>query len=391
MANEITAYNPMFHALEALPIFMKKLGFANRVHRGFDNERKSFNMGDTIRIKTPSSFTTQAGGTGTPQDVDTKYTDIVLSSWREVPMKFSDKELAYTGEQIIADHIEPAAIALANKVDLDLKNLCKDIPWSHNSAATITYADFLSARKVLRQNAGVLLDTPGVHFAIDDELEATYLGMDQFNNASVVGGPTGLMDGSIGRRANVDFFVNQNLGQHAGGTVLQGSDQAGALSADVAKGATTVALASLAADETIKQGDSFVIAGNTQRYVATADVTLSGTGTGTVSIFPAAVQAYSSGAVVTFELDGAANHCANYYENVLYHENAFALAFAPLPDIGNGAGADMFVATDPQTGLSLRARKGYDNDTADVRITLDVLYGVKTLDPNLAVIYRRNA
>ena len=111
----------------------------------------------------------------------------------------------------------------------------------------------------------------------------------------------------------------------------------------------------------------------------------------TLSIWPQLAAAVTSGAVVTFETADSTNFCDSYYANLMFHRNAFAIALAPLPDLGNNAGARMAVATDPRTGLSLRSRLAYDDTNAKVLITLDVLFGVKCLDPNLAVVARRNA
>jgi hypothetical protein len=137
-------------------------------------------------------------------------------------------------------------------------------------------------------------------------------------------------------------------------------------------------------------GDTFVLAGNTQRYVVAANATLSSGANASVTIYPALVQAYNSGTVITFETINVSNYADAYYYNIMFHRNAFAFATAPLPMIGDGAGARMAVVTDPRTGLSLRSRVAYTDSTATVNVTLDVLFGVKCLDPNLAVICRRN-
>jgi hypothetical protein len=50
----------------------------------------------------------------------------------------------------------------------------------------------------------------------------------------------------------------------------------------------------------------------------------------------------------------------------------------------------MSTVTDDQTGLSIRSRMAYDDDNAKVKVTLDILYGVKTLEPNLAVRIQEN-
>ena len=138
-----------------------------------------------------------------------------------------------------------------------------------------------------------------------------------------------------------------------------------------------MAVGSFAASETLKAGDTFSIAGNTQKYAVTADVALSGTGTGTVSFTPPAVQDYSSGAVVTVAVQTTG------VQQLLFHRNAIALAMAPLPD--SLPGIEVAVATDPDTGLSLRARRWSVGLTAKTYVALDALCGIKTLDPNLMV------
>jgi hypothetical protein len=129
--------------------------------------------------------------------------------------------------------------------------------------------------------------------------------------------------------------------------------------------------------QTLVAGDTFVIAGNTQRY----SVVTGGTVSTTVAITftPPAAQQYAQGAVVTLGTQTATAHT----QQMLYHESAFALAMAPLPD--RLPGIEVAVATDPITGLSLRARRWSVGLTATTYIAIDALAGVKTLNPNLAV------
>lgn len=393
MANTIsTAYNPTFYAQEALELLERVLGMGLRVHRGYDRERASASKGQTIRIKKPSTLTTQAGGTGTVQDMYTETVDITLNNWREVKFGLSDQELAYTGDEIISEHIAPAVYALANYVDDQLTDLYKYVPWSYNAGSTVAYSDFLAARKILRDVAGTVVDMGDNHFAIDSTLEAGYLGLSLFNDASTGADPAGLIRGSLGTRAGIQPFVNQNMETHTSGTVVSaGTDYAGALAADGDQGDTTVSIDGLSGSETLAAGDSFVIAGNSQRYVVTAATTLTSGANTAVPIFPALVTDYSENDVVTFENGASASvHADSYYSNIMFHRSAFALAFAPLPMTGNGIGANMAVVQDPRTGMSVRSRLAYDDDDAAVHVTLDILFGVKCLDPNKAVIYRRD-
>lgn len=397
MTNNITPYNPIFYAQEGLLWLEKALGMAGRVYRGFDPSRSSATPGDTIKVKRPGVFTTQAGGTGTLSDIDPDEIQVKVDTWREVKFGLTDQELATTGDVIISDHIRPAAYALAAYIDTSLTALYKYVGWSADLAATISALDIINPRKVLRDQVGPLLDTMDSHYAIDATLEASFLNLGIFHQAQIAGETTSqdaLLNGSLGRRFGVEFFVNQTLPTHTSGTVVSaGTDVSGTLTGDHSKGAEAVTIGALSTGspaETLKAGDSFVIAGHTQRYVVTADVTLTGGSTGSVAIWPPLVQDYSNGAVVTFE-DGTVtgNNADSFNANLMFHRNAFCLVMAPLPEIGDGAGAKMSVVTDPQTGLSIRSRLSYDDTNAKVIVTLDVLFGVKCLDPNLAVVCRR--
>jgi len=394
MVNYTDPYNPIFYAQEALIVLEDCLGMAGRIHRGYDEERKSAGKGDTIQISKPGTFSTQAGGTGTAADLNPTKIDITLGTWEEVKFGLTDKELAYTTEKIITDHISPAVYAIAHSIETDITDLYKDIPWSLDFAATPTIADIINTRKVLRDNAGTLIDQDMVHFGIDSTLEAAFLGMTLFHSAGVAGekdSKEALRRGSLGTRFGVEHFVQQTLTNHASGTVVSATtDVLGALAADFDERDTTMNIGDLSGVETLVAGDSFVIAGNTQRYVVTALATLTAGANAAVAIYPPAIVDYTSGAVVTFETKSVTNWADAYFANLMFHRNAFALAMAPLPEIGSGAGANMAVIQDPRTGLSIRSRIAYDDTNAKVLVTLDALWGVKTLDPNLAVVGRRN-
>ncbi|OPZ31640.1 MAG: P22 coat protein - gene protein 5 [Synergistetes bacterium ADurb.BinA166] len=68
-----------------------------------------------------------------------------------------------------------------------------------------------------------------------------------------------------------------------------------------------------------------------------------------------------------------------------FHRHAFALAMAPLSDMGGRLGAQIATVADPVTNLSIRSRLWYEGDTSTVKVALDALWGVQVLNPNLAV------
>lgn len=71
------------------------------------------------------------------------------------------------------------------------------------------------------------------------------------------------------------------------------------------------------------------------------------------------------------------------YQNLAFHRNAFALVVRPL-DTPN-AGTIVARAIDPESGLSVRLEIGRSIINKRTEVSLDILYGVKTLDANLAV------
>lgn len=73
------------------------------------------------------------------------------------------------------------------------------------------------------------------------------------------------------------------------------------------------------------------------------------------------------------------------YYPIVYGSDALVLAVRPLPDWGNGAGANQMTVSDPESGLSLRSTIGYDKSALGLQVTLDILYGVKTVRPELLV------
>jgi len=395
MSNNTDAYKPIFYAQEALIVLENALGMAKRVHRGYDNERKSFRKGDTIQIRQPGTFSTTVGGTSTAQDVTPKYIQITVDQWKQVRFGLTDQELAYTTEQIISEHISPAVYALASDIETSLTALRKYVPWYYACASSTNPAasDIINARKILRDNAGAIMETSDVSLALDSYLEAKFLNLGIFHQAQIVGQQAAqqeaAMRGHLGTRFGVEHFVQQTHAAHTAGTVAV-SDTAGTLSTAGAIGDSSIACSfTVATNRTLLAGDTLIIAGGTQRYVVTADTTSVAGVFATLPIWPKLTQAYSASAVVTIETL-TSNNADAYNPSLMFHKNAFGFATAPLPEIGEGAGAKMAVVTDPRTGLSIRSRLGYDDGKATVNVTLDILYGVKCLDPNLAVVVRRD-
>lgn len=406
MANVLGNYNPVFFAQETLIWLSKQLGMAQRVHRGFELERNSFGKGDVVQIKRPSTFAAAnfVKGTGTTaQDVIGLNETITLDQHKEVKFTLDDRDLSKTGEKIIEDHIGPAANAIADAVDTFLYELVQDNVGSvvDVSGAGSTVSQFFTlVKKRMRLNRVPLADIENMHYMVDEELEATLLDAGIFHEARIVGAGNdqALINGTLGRRFGFNIFPSQNanlsLAQQTGtlAAAAGGGDELGAVDGAHAANSTTLIVDNLTNAETFSADvDRFTIAGDPTVYTVKVGAAVAGAQS-TLTIFPGLRKNFAGGEVVTFEnRTTEEDAAAGSIQNVAFHRNAIGLIMAPLPTIGDGKGAQIAVATDPRSGLSVRARMFYDGDTEELSVALDALFGGTMLDSQLAVKTNRGA
>lgn len=381
MPNALDPYIHIKYAQEAFAALEKSLGFAMSVARGFTKDANE--RGKTIQIDVPGAFTSQVmPNAGSQQDVKTSKIDVTLDKWEGVKFAVADDELSYASQTLIENHIRPAAYAVGDAIDQSLADLAQLVPWYSAGAAagSVGMSDLTALRKILFDNKVPMRD-PNRYLAINGEREAEFLGLETFHSAEKDARGGTQIDGLLGNRLGFNIFATQNIKSHTAGAltasvsvVLDGAHAADATSITLKDSSGTP---SLTGD--VKKGDTLVIAGNTQRYVATADATAAGNSI-TVNVSPKLAQAYSSGDAVTLrQVDKALN--------IAHHRSAFALGFSPLPEPADGMGAIVRTIQDPQTGLTLRLTTWYDADAAKHFMRIDALWGVKVLDPNRAVRY----
>lgn len=379
MSNTLGNYDPIFYAQEALIALNKALGMAGRVHRGYDPNPQQ--KGSVINITRPSVFEATEVNTstgGTTQAVTPENVSITLDTWKEVKFGLTDKELTFTKEKIITDHITPAAYALADAIDLSLVGLYAKVPWKEAISSTPVVTDITGVRKALFNNKVPMND---LHFMVDGSVEAGLLALSAFSTADGAGqvGVDTQLRGTLGTRYGFEFFANQNTPAHLSGTA---ADTEGALNANIAIGDTQFVIKSLTDTQTFKAGDIVKITGDSQQYVLTENATVSSNKI-TAKVYPAIKKAASADAVVTMILPSGTGTTKN--QCLAFHRHAFALAMAPLSDMGGRLGAQIATVADPVTNLSIRSRLWYEGNTSTVKVALDALWGVQVLNPNLAV------
>ena len=399
MANVLGNFVPTMYANEVLAALMKRLGLAARVNRGYDAERRTVGKGKIISISKPSILAAQ-NAPGAVTDLNTGTVDITLTTFKEVRFALPDNEQAWTGPQIIQDHLIPAAYALADAIDQDLIALVPTVPHAYvepSGATAATIAGILQVQKGQFDLKVPIDDIENMHFMVGGKEMADLLALSAFAQHQGAGdvGVNTQLKGYLGQRYGYYFFSNQNRGTQAYADI---TDFAGA-GPTAAAGATSLAVTGLGTTEVIKKGSILKFTSGAElgnQYAVTADVTMSGGG-GTLVVNPGLrvgstsgdtfaindLAALNQGAAGTGALDNVTDNL-----NVAFHRDWAALAFAALPDSTiSDLGVRVFTVMDPKTGISLRARIAYDNALSRTVCTVDALWGVKEINPDLAFRY----
>jgi hypothetical protein len=399
MANAVI--NPSVIAKEAVMQLENNLVMGNNVYREYKKE--FVKVGSTVNVRMPVDFEVTDGATRSNQDVVEKNSNVVVDQRKHVSWKFSTQDLTLSIEEYSERYIKPAMIRLANKVDSDLCGLYKYAYHAAGSAGT-TPATFAAlggvAQKMdevaIPQDSRKLVLNPAAGWSLADALKGVY-------------SPKTVEDmirsGSLGNLAGLDIFRDQNIKRHTKGTAT-GTPLVNGASQNVTYASLTSGSSfwqsSLITDGwtnsitgILKAGDVFTIAGvnavnpvskedtgNLQQFTVMADANSSAGGAATLTISPPIISSGVHQTVSAAPADNAAiTVVASHAANMAFHKNAIALVTVPL-ELPDSAG---FKARETHNGLSVRVVKDYDIDSDDEIIRLDILYGVKMVDPRMAV------
>ena len=379
MPHTLGIYNPYFYAQEALIALKKALGLAPRIHRGYDRTERE--KGDTILIRVPSTFTVE-DAPSTAQDLTTSNISITLDYWKEVKFGLTDKDLSLSIPQLVTDHIEPAAYALADYIDQILAGLYVKCPWSVTASSPAAVADITSLRSRMFNNL-VPLQDPNRHCMLDGTLTSELLNLQAFSQYQGAGetGAQTQISGDLGVRYGFRFFENQNVKTHTAGAITA---SAAKVKTTVAAGLSAIVVYDTTLTGTVKIGDIFAIAGHSQQYTVTANATASGNEVAVALYPPLTDEATADDAITFSQTSGTVN--------LAFHKNFAALAMAPLSTMGQElGGVRMATVFDETTQLALRSRMFYVGNESKTYVSLDVLFGVAVLRPNLAVRYLNTA
>ena len=387
---------------ESLRILKNELTFTRGVNREYDDKFgvTGAKIGATINARKPPRYVGRLGQALQVEASTETYVPITLDTQFGVDVSFSSADLTLSIDEFAGRFLKPAMATIANKVDYDGLQLFKDVNNFAGTAGVLNggsvtssqvQSTILAARRKMTEN--------GVPY------NPRNIVVDPASSANMVSGLTNLFNPSatiskiFNQGALGDNILGFNFAEDANVASFtpQSAGSLTAISAVPAAGATTLAVTTTAG--TVPRGTVFNVAGvyainpqnrqstgSLMQFVVTADTVV--TTSGTLPIYPAYIPSGqfatctgtpTSTAAITL-LSGAVGS-GPYAQSLAYHQDAFTLATADLLLPG---GVDM-AERDNFDGISMRMIRQYDINSDLFPTRFDVLYGWKTIYPELAV------
>jgi hypothetical protein len=385
---------------ETLYLLQPNLVFAGSVNNDYSKQfgQEGNKRGDTINIRLPQQFLGRTGTAVNLESITDRTIPLTLTTQFGVDFAVTSADLKLSIDDVRNRYLNKAAITIANKVDRDGFTLAAIT--STNIVGTPGTA--LTNEDVIR-DATVKLDEDETplddqrHIIINSKQEQKILSATkvQFNDQAELGRQ--YRKGRMGTALGYTWAMSQTTprlvaGSLGGVPTVSGANQTGA----------SLSITALGANGTVHVGDKFTMDGvyavenishvslsSLQQFTVLANNTANASGAVTLSISPAinptgqyqnVSNAPAAGTAVRFIQPTGVTYTAG----IAYHRDAFTLAFAPLDEPRGVESAK--VATDPDTGVSIRSVLFWNGMTDQWIYRFDCLYGWAALYPQTSCI-----
>lgn len=392
MAN--TLLTPTVITKETLRVLHAKLPFIKSINTEYDSSyaKSGAKIGSTLTIRKPNQYTVRSGAVMSVQDTSEPSTTLTVNTQKGVDMAFTSQDLTLTIDQFSTRYIEPAMAVLASAIENDAFSMVQDVyqcaPQSTITAA-LTFATVLNGRKKL---VDALVPTGGLTAVMPTQNNVDLVDVLKalFQSSSAL--KDQYEEGLMGYAAGFGFKESTIIPKFTSGTANASGSSITVSGANQTGAAITVTNGS---SVTLTKGDIITFVGCNrchpetkvdtgvlQQFVVTTAVGTSGT---SIAISPPIVTTGATQNVTASPTNsqviakvGGVSGIRD--ETLLFHKDAFTLATADLI-MPQGL---HFMGRDNQDGISIRMLQQYDINNDRMPTRIDVLYGYKTLRPELA-------
>ena len=248
-------------AREALPLLKNNLVVPALFRTDYSKEYVK--QGDTIQVKKPAVFEAKDfTDKVTIQEINQENVLVKMDRIADVSVEITSKELALDPVTFKEDVLEPAMVAIAEKINKEGLEMYKHIYRNIGTAGTTpsTIETFANARKELNKAKAPLQNRYGVW---DPDADAKFSVIDAILNAEKSGSTQALREGAIGRVQGLENYMSQQVAVHKAGDFTKVA--APLVNGEVAEGATSISIDGGAGAEKLVVGDLLTIKG--KQYV----------------------------------------------------------------------------------------------------------------------------
>ena len=389
----------------ALMVLHQKLNFIGNIRRDYDDSYKTGGAkgGESIRIRLPNQFTVRTGKSLSTQDVTQRSVTLTTGTQKGVDMTFSMQELTQDINLFSENFIDPAMSVLAANIENDALSMYKTIYTEVVDVGAVeTLASVLQSKQrgvenLWPSNNRCLLLHPKASVDLVTELKGlfnpqanlsknykegmianNFMGYDKvYENSMMPVHTTGSDDGTA------DYLVN--AGTLTGGTATVDTGTGTWKAGDIFYINTVTRVHPETKVDTLNH-QPFVCTndegGSTTSIEFTPEIVTSGGNQNVAAAManndPLHKVESDNRVTLTSATDIAAS--ADYFISLGFHKDAFAFATA---DLEKPSGVH-FSARKVMDGISLRIIRDYAISTDTMPCRIDILYGYKSIRPELA-------
>jgi hypothetical protein len=383
---------------EILRIFSNNCVMPRLIKRDYNNywEEGGRRIGAALDIRRPLRVVGADGQGLQPEGLVRVTVPMTISYWNQESFVYNDTEEAmFLDENKRTAYLRPHVVNLANKVDrLMMQYMQSVIPNSVGTPGTlptsITALDlFSSAQTKLNQLLAMGANRSVVYNSAFNQ-PTVKQGQTLLNPGSIIGKQ--YLEGKVGRYAEFDFFIDEQVpsatvGTYAGAGRINGANQSGS---SILTNNWTGASVSLSqgsySDHCTFDGcyeingqSRLTIPGVLKEFAIVAPV-VDNAGAATFQIFPALIPSGpyqncsgSPAANAAVTIKGATGTLCQ--TSFAIQEEAFTWAAIPLQNVEE-FGAKCETITDPETGISIRVIWQWDNRLGEVTVRMDFVWGI---------------
>ena len=391
MANSILT--PTAVTRKAQQILHGKLVLARRVNRQYDNSYQTTGGKDgaDIKIRLPNKYTIRTGKNLNAQD--TSETSVTLSRATQVgvDMTFSTSELTMSIDMFAERILEPACAVIATNIEnaiaaryVDIANLVGTAGTTPASMLTILNAGArLDDELVPRDNKRTVALSPTAMAAMVDGYKGLFQKADDVADQYETGM---IKDMATGFNWGMCPVINAHTNSAGIVTGITVND------ASISSGDTTVTVntttTAYAAGTVVTFAGCYAV--NPETKTAYSHLRQFVVTSATATVLTIDPPIYTSGAnqnCSAVPTDGGAvtvvgSASTSYPQHLAFHRDAIMLSTIDLEDVSKfGA----WGARETYDGISIRIARQFDINSDNIPCRLDVLYGVKTIRPEMAV------